>query len=165
MGGGTANFVVGSKDCLREEGVMNATDTNVGGWNACERRTWCNGEFKNAFPISLQSILKQFKSIAAYSGNSSQAVTSDDYFALAAEKEVFGSNRNANSTAEASLFQFDWYKTQSNRIKRRLGSANIWFERSPYIESDIVFCGVHESGNPSGYSAHDDTGLAPICCI
>ena len=102
---------------------------DVFGWDTCTRRTWCNGEFKNSLPPTLLPIFKQMQTIAA-NGSGVTAITSDDYFALAAEKEVFGTNKYADSTVELNLFQFDWYKTASNRQKGK-GS----WSRSHYLES------------------------------
>ena len=159
-GGGTANFVVGLKDCLSEGGKMDSGDNgDVFGWDTCTRRTWCNGEFKNSLPPTLLPIFKQMQTIAA-NGSGVTAVTSDDYFALAAEKEVFGTNKYADSTVELNLFQFDWYKTASNRQKNK-GS----WSRSHYLKSGFFFCYTSHDGD-FGYAGYGMLySFAPICCI
>lgn len=164
-------FIVGQKNILangttREAGYMNSSDTNAGGWNQCARRTWCNEVYKTALPSTFVGILKQHQNITS-AGTGSTTTTSSDYVALPAEKEVFGSNTYANSTAEASLTQFKYYKTASNRIKYRgdAGSSNGWWERSPDRSSSDTFCGVLFDGAASGYYASSAIGLAPFFCI
>lgn len=165
------SFIVGMKNGLAngttaESGYMNASNTNSGGWEACARRTWCNDVFRNAIPSTLRDIFKQHLNITA-NGSSSTTATSTDYFALPAEKEVFGSASYANSTAEASLTQFEYYKTSSNRIKKRgdSGSAYYWWERSPIFGNSSNFCYVTSSGTGSGYRASDTNLLSPFGVI
>ena len=170
-GRSTCSFIVGQKNGLSngttgEYGYMNLSDTNIGGWNGCARRTWCNSIYYNAIPTSLRPILKKFKNITA-NGTDSTTVTSEDYFALAAEKEVFGSNTYGNSTAETSLTQFTYYATSSNRIKKTgdSGSAYHWWERSPRSGYSAHFCYVFSDGSASAHNASSTFLLAPFGCI
>ena len=160
------SFIVGMKNGLAEKGYMNASNTNSGGWEASARRTWCNDVFRNAIPSTLRDIFKQHLNITA-KGSSSTTATSTDYFALPAEKEVFGSNTKANSTAEASLTQFDYYKTSSNRIKKTGdgGSASKWWERSPKSAASNFFCAVSSGGNANMNGASETYALAPFGVI
>lgn len=159
--GKKCSFVVLQKDCLRETGVMS---TNIGGWERCPRRTWCNSVYRNAIPATLRPIFKQFTTYAA-NGPGSTSTASSDYFALFSEKEVFGSTKYANATAESANSQLTWFKTSSNRIKRVNGSANYWWERSPHSGSSGRFCCVTGSGNADWRSASGRHGLAPFGCI
>lgn len=162
--GKKCNFVVLQKDCLKEYGVMNSQNTNSGGWNGCPRRTWCNSVYRNAIPATLRPIFKQFTTYAA-NGTGSSSVASSDYFALFSEKEVFGSTTYANSSAESKNSQLTWFKTSSNHIKRVNGSANFWWERSPYSGYSSFFCVVASSGNAGWSNAYISIGLAPFGCI
>ena len=165
-------FIVGQKNMLangttREGGYMNSSNTNSGGWDSCARRTWCNSVYKNAIPSTLRGIFKQHKNETA-DGSSTSKKTSNDYFALPSEKEIFGSVTYANSTAEANNTQFKYYETSSNRIKYQGetgGSASTWWERSPRSGNAADFCIV----NSSGYAYYDNAfyarGLAPFGCI
>lgn len=135
-GGGTCAFIVGMKNLLEnngqsEGGYYNSTATTAGGWNGCARRTWCNSVFKDAVPSTLVGIFKEHQNITA-DGTGASTATSNDYFALPAEKEIYGTNTYANSTAESSLSQFKYYETTSNQIKHVTGNpANSYFTRSP----------------------------------
>lgn len=164
-------FIVGQKNILangttREGGYMNSSDTNAGGWNQCARRTWCNEVYKNALPSTFVGILKQHQNITA-AGTGSTTTTSSDYVALPAEKEVFGSVTYADSTAEASLTQFKYYETASNRIKNQgnAGSAYYWWERSPRTSFGLHFCCVTSDGTVDRDDANAANGLAPFFCI
>ena len=158
----TCSFVVGLKDCLNEAGHMNSSDTNANGWDGCARRTWCNSVFRNAIPSALRGIFKQHKNKASAGSGSSTIKTSNDYFALPAEIEVFGT-RSYSASGEGS--QFKYYETASNRIKNANGSAAHWWERSPHSSYSTYFCIVHSSGYATGTSASYAYGLAPFGCI
>ena len=171
VSGKTCAYIVGQKNGLAngtsgEYGYMNASNTNSGGWGSCARRKWCNDVYYNAFPATIKGIFKQFRVITA-NGSSADTADNIDYFALPAEKEVFGSNSYANSTAESSLTQFEYYKTSSNRVKKQgdSGSANSWWERSPYSGNSSRFCGVYSDGYADLYNASYSHLLAPFGCI
>lgn len=162
--GQPCNFVVLQKDCLKETGYMNSSLSNIGGWDKCTRRTWCNGTYRNSIPATLRPIFKQFKTYAA-SGTGPANVESTDYFALFSEKEIFGSTKYANPRAEAQNSQLDYYKTSSNHIKRLNGSEFHWWERSPYNGDRRRFCRVYSSGSENNANATALYGLAPFGCI
>ena len=162
--GQPCNFVVLQKDCLNESGFMNKQNTNEGGWNDCGRRTWCNNTYRNAIPSGLRGIFKQFK-VRTADGSGSTAVESTDWFSLFSEKEIFGSTANANSSAESQNTQLDYYKTSSNRIKLRNGSAKSWFERSPCTGFGDRYCSVSSSGVARCSYANYNYGIAPFGCI
>ena len=160
------SFIVGMKNGLAERGMMNPDNINDGGWEACPRRTWCNEVFRNAMPSTLRDIFKQHLNVTA-NGSSNTTATSTDYFALPAEKEAFGSNTYANSTAEANLTQFEYYKATSNRVKTLgdNGSVVSWWERSPMSGSSESFCKVFETGSASDNGAWGKIILSPFGVI
>lgn len=158
--------VVGQKNSLTETGYMNSANDNTGGWNACARRTWCNSVYKAAIPSDFRALFKEFDNVTA-NGTGSTPVTSADYFAMASEKEVFGSATYADATAEAANSRFSYYVTAANRIKTLgdSGSANDWWERSPRSSDATRFCGVNSNGNANSGTASITRGLAPFGCI
>ena len=161
------SFIVGMKNGLAEKGYINSSLTSSGGWEACARRTWCNEVFKNAIPSTLRDIFKQHLNITANGSASSTIATSTDYFALPAEKEVFGSNTQADSTAEASLTQFEYYKTSANRLKKTgdSGSASAWWERSPRKSGSWSFCYTNSAGSADYNDASRTFLLSPFGVI
>lgn len=171
----TCSFIVGQKDSLATAGYMNSENTNTGSWNGSARRTWCNEVYKNALPSTLLPIFKQFKTITAETYDGSTNQESVDYFALPAMKEVFGGSASSagidtgfsNLTEFNALFQFDYYKTTSNRIKKlgKTGSAGPWWERSPVYVDPNSFCFVTAKGDFNINNAGFARGLAPFGCI
>lgn len=161
------SFIVGLKDSLASTRSMNSSNTNSGSWNGCAMRTWINNDFKALIPTSLLPIFKQFKTITAQTYNGSTNQTSIDWFALPAEKEIFGGNTYSNSTEAAALTQFDWYKTSANRVKKvgKTGSADYWWERSPYYNGSAHFCRVYSDGSANGDYASYGNGVSPFGCI
>ena len=161
------SFVVGLKDSLAEAGYMNSSNTNSGSWNGSARRTWCNNVFRNAIPSTLRAIFKQFKTVTAQTYNGSTNQTSVDYFALPAEREIFDARNYCNQTEYNALFQFDYYKTASNRVKKlgKTGTVGYWWERSPLYNYSTDFCVVNTRGDANSNIASYASGLAPFGCI
>lgn len=166
VGGDTKDhFVVGLKHSLKETGYMNSSDTNTGSWDGSARRTWCNNVFKAAIPATLRDCFKQFKCITAKTYNGSTTTISNDYFALFAEMEVFGTRTYSNSTEAAALSQIKWYETAANRVKKVNGQAYYWWERSPRFDRNASFCDVNSGAYATQDVATYHCGFAPFGCI
>ena len=170
--GDECSFVVGLKNCLAngtslEEFAMNSTKTNSGGWDECRMRTGCNEDFPYMLPEELRPAFARFQNITA-DGSGDTTKTSIDLFALPAEKEILGDNKYASSLAEADLFQFDYYATPENIIKKagNNGSASIYWTRSPARNKTDGFCRIDDKGNETDYSwSSTDRGIAQFGCI
>lgn len=165
--GGTIHFQVDQKDELAETGYMNSSNTNAGSWEGSARRTWCNNIYYNALPAALKPIFKQMKVTTAETYNGSTVKETSDYFALRAEKEIFGSKSYSNDAEANALSQVTWYATAGNRVKKKgtSGSANDWWERSPFSSDSSLFCRVSSDGSADYYYASAAYGLAPFGCI
>lgn len=165
--GSTCNFIVGQKDSLATKGYIDSSNTRNNSWGSCARRTWCNSVYKNAFPSTLLPIFKQFKTISAADFSNTEIEILLDYFALPAEKEIFGSISQSTTPESNALFQFDYYTTASNRIKKlgKSGSADMWYERSLYYYDKLGFCYVTSSGTANSGSKSNIKGIAPFGCI
>lgn len=157
--------VVGQKNCLAETGYINDDGSNTGGWNGCDRRTWCNNVYKAAIPSDFRDLFKQFNNLSGTGGNSTSGTQNTvDYFALPAEIEVFGS-KTYSVSGEGS--QFKYYETTVNRIKK-LGdssSSTIWWLRSPVSGHNLSFCNVGTDARVRGKQSSYTDGLAPFGCI
>lgn len=159
------HFQVDQVASLNESGYMNSSNTNSGSWEGSARRTWCNAIYYGAIPETLRSIFKKMKVTTAATYNGSTLKESEDFFALRAEKEIFGTRTYSNSTEAAALEQVEWYKTAANRKKLRSGSAGYWWERSPYASGSTSFCSVSSDGTADSDAASNTIGLAPFGCI
>ena len=157
-------FIVMQKDALIEPGYID-TDNNKY-WGDCKRRTWCNSVYKNAIPASIASAFKEF-----INPTGTRAETMDnsikDYFALAAEKEVFGAKTYAVNIENARLSKFDIFTDASDRVKHEGdgGAVTGWWLRSYRygMITDFVACGT--SGTSVSISKDGLKGIAPFGVI
>lgn len=164
-----ARFIVGMKNGLATRGYMNSSKISRGGWDGCARRTWCNNIFYNALPTNLKPIFKQTKVKAMNGGSHSGVtlVTSNDYFFLAAEKEVSGDVYVSNLMEVNTLTQWEYYIDTNHRLKRHgdTGSVYTWWDRSPARNYDTSFGCIRGTGNASGDNASTLNLIAPCGCI
>lgn len=174
-----ALITVDLKNCLRdasvsdttgssntEHGYMNSTDTNVGGWTSCARRTWCNSIFYNALPTYLKNIVKPVNKLTS-AGNQSDVINTDsDKCFLLSEIEVFGIF-TWGKDGEGS--QYTHYATASNRYKLPKWNSYVvtdaWWTRSPRGGNATSFCRVHTNGDTDQAVASGTRGLAPAFCL
>lgn len=158
----TVSFVVGIKNNLEVDEYMNSTNTNTNSWDGSALRAFCNGGFRSALPSTIRSAFKQIKTITAqtYDGTTNQ--TSEDYFALFAEKEIFGVASNSNTTEASALTQIDYFKSAINRIKTKLGSKAPWWTRSPFYGLATQFGTVTTGGVTGSTNASNTRGVSPF---
>lgn len=151
------------EDCLNETGYMNDTNTNVGGWNACKRRTWCNDIFYNALPAELRSLIKLVSKKTTTGSQSTAIETTQDKIFLTSAVENGLRTTNAGYMDEGTTYEY--YQVASNRIKKVNGSAIYWWGRSPLLGGSTCFCGVYSGGGANYSGASYSYGLAPALCI
>lgn len=175
-----ALITVDLKNCLRdanvtdttgssntENGYMNSTNTNVGSWTSCARRTWCNNVFYNALPSYFKSLVKPVDKLTC-DGNYSYIINTDsDYCFLLSEIEIFGTI-SYSKAGEGS--QYAWFanaiansyklpKWNSDSVSSR------WWERSPQDNDFRSFCRVSSGGGSGANWSSSAFGIAPACCI
>ena len=152
-----------------ENGYMNSTSTNVGGWKNCARRTWCNNVFFAALPSVWQSMVKTVnKKSGTVGGSSSGTEVTEDKIFLAAEIEIFGSIEYS-VTGEGTQYQY-YKNATANRYKMpKWGGygnvSSIYWGRSPDNDRNSYFCAVHGSGVEYHDPANSSHGVAPCLCI
>lgn len=154
-------FIVGQKYTLDETGYMYSSNSSSIGWNGCKRRTWCNEVYYASIPSTIRSIFKQHINVTGTS-YSTGTTSSTDYFALASEKELFGSTSYANATSESSLSQFKYYETSANRNKY----DDYWTRSRRGSSSYRQFVYYRDSSGSSYYSNMSNAlGIAPFGVI
>ena len=160
-----SNVNNGSADT--EKGYMNSTNTNVGGWKSCARRTWCNNVYFSALPSAWQSIVKTVNKKVSVGNNSSTIETVQDKIFLAAEIEIFGSTTYSVS-GEGTQYQY-YKNATANRYKMPKWNSSsvthIYWERSPRSGNAPAFCSVYFTGSAYAYAASNASGVAPCLCI
>lgn len=156
-----------SLDASHECGYMNSSDMNSGGWEGCERRTWCNNVYKKCLPAYVQSMMKQVKKLTSGGGQSSTIKTSNDYAFLLSEIEIFG-NIPYSFGGEGTQYQY-FKNATANRYKSPRTSnsyvSGIWWSRSPCRSANESFCAVNAAGNTNIADAGQEKSLAPCLCF
>lgn len=144
-GGGKAGISIGMKNLLATTYRMNATATNVGGWDESEMRTSTMATLLSQLPSDLQSVIKQVNKKATAGDESTSITTSADKLWLLAEVEVDGTI-SAGYADEGE--QYEYWKTVkdgtviADRIKylsNGSGSEYGWWLRSPSVSFSTNF--------------------------
>lgn len=156
-----------SYDASHECGYINSSSINSGGWEDCERRTWCNNVYKKCLPTYIQNMMKQVKKLTSAGSRSSTIKISNDYAFLLSEIEIFGSTTYSYA-GEGNQYQY-FKNATANRYKKPRSNSNhvsgYYWGRSPYSSSVNKFCHVNVSGNSYYGDVSNTYGVAPCLCI
>lgn len=156
-----------SYDKSHECGCINSSSTNSGGWEDCERRTWCNNVYKKCLPTYIQNMMKQVKKLTSAGSRSSTIKISNDYAFLLSEIEILGSTTYSYA-GEGNQYQY-FKNATANRYKKPRSSSNhvsgYYWGRSPYSNSGNKFCHVNISGNSYYGDVSNTYGIVPCLCI
>lgn len=161
--------------------VMNARNTNSGGWKSSQMRTAICGTSLSSYsgtiiaviPAALRAVLKSVTKYTDNTGGGSPAASAvtatTDYFFLLSEYEVFGSISRANSNEASKQAQYAYYSAGNSKIKYKhngTSTAAIWWLRSPYASITDFFVLVDAGGKVVDYGgAGYSLGFAPGFCV
>lgn len=161
--------------------VMNASNTNSGGWKSSQMRTNICGTSLSSYsgtiiaviPAALRAVLK---SVTKYTDNTangggstaSYVTATTDYFFLLSEFEVFGSISYGNTNEKNKQAQYAYYSAGNSKIKYKhngTSTAAFWWLRSPAASNSYTFVIVRTDGTVSDNLAHYSLGFAPGFCV
>lgn len=159
--------------------VMNASDTNSGGWKSSQMRTNICGTSLSSYsgtiiaviPAALRAVLK---SVTKYtdnteSGSAASAVTATtDYFFLLSEFEVFGSISYGNKNEKNKQAQYAYYSAGNSKIKYKhngTSTAACWWLRSLCTFNPNSFTFMYTDGSVGNRNADLSLGFAPGFCV
>ena len=160
--------------------VMNASNTNSGGWKSSQMRTNICGTSLSSYsgtiiaviPAALRAVLKSVTKYTDNTGGESTAASAvtatTDYFFLLSEYEVFGSISYANSNESSKQAQYAYYSAGNSKIKYKhngTSTAASWWLRSPGASNIFNFVRVYEDGKVNSASAFYSLGFAPGFCV
>lgn len=159
--------------------VMNASNTNSGGWKSSQMRTAICGTSLSSYsgtiiaviPAALRAVLKSVTKYTNNTGNSSAAsavTATTDYAFLLSEYEVFGSTTYANSNEASKQAQYAYYSAGNSKIKYNhsaTSTAAIWWLRSPSAGYSNGFVDVYAGGTVDYTGAICSLGFAPGFCV
>ena len=160
--------------------VMNARNTNSGGWKSSQMRTNICGTSLSSYsgtiiaviPAALRAVLKSVTKYTDNTGGGSTAASAvtatTDYFFLLSEYEVFGSISYANSNESSKQAQYAYYSAGNSKIKYKhdgTSTAVYWWLRSPYASNSGGFVDVITGGTVNHGNAYSSIGFAPGFCV
>lgn len=155
---------------------MNATDSNVGGWDKSELRAKMNsGEIWNLIPSDFQSKVKTVRkltnNVSGTDKNTAVTATSDRLFLLS-YSEIVPTSYWASSypwtSSEGTQYEaFKGKVTENYRGNPAISIGNDWRQRSTSPGTYSYFLGVHSNGDPSngGTSATRSNCVCPAFCF
>lgn len=150
-------------NCLATTYRMEASNTNANGWEGCEmRKATLNTTIYGQLNSDLKSAIKSARKVSSVGNNSSGLETTTDKLFLLSEIEIFGTT-TYSFAGEGS--QYEYYKAGNSTIKTVNGSANYWWERSPYSGDTYDFCIVNSGGSANGSAASNSRGVSFGFCV
>ena len=169
-GGGKAGISIGMKNCLTTTYPMNASSTNVNGWDGSAMRVNTMQTLLTQLPADLQGVIKPVLKKATAGNKSTDIVTSTDKLWLLSLIEIMGDISPANGVGYVGEGeQYEYWRTikdgagtgtaaNPDRIKTAGddGAATVWWLRSPCVGRTTNFHGVIATGlvgySYAGYS-------------
>lgn len=154
--GGKAPLTFQLHDCYADRKAMNSSNTNSSGWENCAMRSTHLPAILALMPTEVQSGIREVNKPTSEGSKSSTINTTADKLFLLSEVEIFGST---TYSAAGEGTQYDYYKAGNSKVKKRNGSADGWWERSPDASAIARFCRVVSNGNASNGNASNSHGM------
>ena len=161
--------------------VMNASNTNSGGWKSSQMRTNICGTSLSSYSGTIIAVIPaalraNLKSVTKYTDNTangggstaSYVTATTDYFFLLSEFEVFGSISYGNTNEKNKQAQYAYYSAGNSKIKYKhngTSTAAYWWLRSPYASTSGHFVTVGADGTVVSGAANYSLGFAPGFCV
>lgn len=149
-------------DCLNTTYQMNSSNTNNGGWTSCAMRTSTMATLLGKLPTALKNNIVPVTKLTSAGNQSTQINSTTDSLFLLSEIEIFGATQYSKA---GEGVQYEYYAAGNPTVKKVNGSADSWWERSPYGSNATIFCGVDSSGSADYYSAAAPCGVAFGFCV
>ena len=160
--------------------VINASETNSGGWKSSQMRTNICGTSLSSYsgtmiaviPAALRAVLKSVTKYTDNTGNRSTAASNvtatTDYFFLLSEFEVFGRISYGNTNEKNKQAQYAYYSAGNSKVKYKHNGTSteaFWWLRSPHAKSSSSFVYVNTDETVYHYDVYYSLGFAPGFCV
>ena len=159
-----ASFIC--EDLLAYGYHINSNQSNAGGWEASEMRTFCNTRIYNAFPTVWKSVIKKPHVPANIGNNSSSFVTSQDYIYLPSYIELNAMTTDPYDKEGSVISTMD---SPSDRIKKQNGVAAKYWTRSAKKGYTYYWGYIDENGSVNGHLTYaypyTKNGICPCFSI
>lgn len=160
--GGKAPLTFQLHDCYADTKAMNSSNTNSGGWTSCAMRSTHLPAILALMPTEIQNGIREVNKLTSAGSQSATINTTADKLFLLSEVEIFGSTTYSEA-GEGT--QYDYYKAGNSKVKKRNGSADSWWERSPRGSNSTYFCNVFSDGGANYGGASYARGVAFGFCF
>lgn len=182
--GGKAGITFIFKDVLIKR-TMNSTDTDEGGWEKSELRSWLSTDGVNTLPEDLREHLVAVNKLTNNTGrtdNATSVTATSDKLWLYSTKELCGDitwwigtdKAFCGDVCNAEGTQYKLYRdigidakgSNVELIRALDGELVFWWMRSPMPDTTYIFLEVGDNGNPNNYAgATYASGVVPGFCI
>jgi len=150
-------------DCLSVAKQFNTGNTNAGGWKSSYMRQTIIPSVLANFPQEWQNIIATTLKKTSAGSQSSGIVQTEDKLWLPSEIEVFGAR---SYSFDGEGVQYPLFPDAASRVRTVAGTAQYWWERSPYNANATSFCTVSPAGAVySGRYASNSYGVTLGFCI
>lgn len=156
----TADFI--SVELMDSTHYMNSTDTNVGGWNGSQMRTYLNETVYPTLPNDLKSVIVEKTHMYTAGNKSHDLVSASDKLWLPTTYEMIGENSQLYLDDADHNIYYSIFPDNASRIKYRKAEPTIargWWLSSPHVGYSTYFASVSITGNRNYNDAHDLLGV------
>ena len=161
-----SGLVIEFSDIITEH-KMNTNDTNKGGWEDSEMRTYVNNDIYNAIPSNIRNLIIDTTVVSGHGYSDKSNFTTTDKLYLLAPHEIY-SDKLSYDTGYSSTRQLDYYKSKnvltsnySDAKKKYNGSDGFYWLRSANSNNNNNFYNVNASGDYNNNNANNTNGVAP----
>lgn len=167
----------GMKNCLATRYQMNASNTNVGGWESSKMRTSVMPTLLSQLPADLQSVIKSVYKKTSAGNKSTTITTTNDKLFLLSEVEVNGTTATtyADEGEQYAYFKRNggyvqygndgYYPNGIKALSNGDGDSYYWWLRSPNVTGTNSFRYVNYGGYVYGNYASISYGVSFGFCV
>lgn len=167
----------GMKNCLATRYQMNASNTNVGGWESSKMRTSVMPTLLSQLPADLQSVIKSVYKKTSAGNKSTTITTTNDKLFLLSEVEVNGTTATtyADEGEQYAYFKRNggyvqygndgYYPNGIKALSNGDGGSCDWWLRSPSVAYTDAFRCVDGGGYVYSGAASYSCGVSFGFCV
>lgn len=161
-GSGKAPITFEFAQCYNTMYAYNGSNTNVGGWSACNIKKTAMPQIFANLPAEVQAAIRPVLKKHSAGNTSYTILTTEETLFPASEVEIFG---YTTYSAPGEGEQYEYYKNTGNYKKTINGGSARVASRSPRVGDNWRWCVVETSGIPEFYPATNSMGVSPLFCF
>ena len=161
-GSGKAPLTFQMHDCYKTTYQMNSNNSNNGGWSNCDMRTTHLPAIMALMPTAVQSAIREVSKKTSIGNRSATIETTADKLFLLSEIEIFDGKL---FSVDGEGKRYDYYTSRTLRTKYLNGTAQSWWQRSPYKSYGDDFCRVDGEGYEGYTDPNTELGVTFAFCF